>query len=508
MKYGQSIKKQIVVFEDEGFTGANTNRPQLKKMLDCFEEGNYRMLVVYRLDRISRNVLDFCELKDKLNTLNINFISITENFDTTTPMGNAMLMISSVFAQLERDTIAERIKDNMFELAKTGRWLGGNTPLGYKSNKKESITIDGKKKSLYALDITEDIKIVELIYSKYLNYKSLTKVEDYLNKNHIKTRTNKNFTRFSISEILKNIVYCKADTDIKNFISQVHNTIYDNYKTFNVKIGLIDYNKKNQMKKRDGKRRNIINTIDKWVIAIGEHQGIINGKNWIKVQDILHKKSFTKRNVYRNKQVNSLLSGLIKCELCHSYMRPKVTKREENNTNFFYICELKEKSKRALCKCQNIKGHDIDNRILDKIKNFNVPVFKIKKYLNNYSFTQNDQLFIEQQALTQELAKIDKKINDLITKLPIVNENITKIITEQLDNLAKQKEIIMTKLVNINNTPKCQIDINDIITNYFEAFNYFDLEEKRELIKTVFSLILGNGKDLTIYFNTDKLSLC
>lgn len=92
-------------------------------------------LVCYRLDRISRNVSDFSTLIEKLNKLDISFISIKEQFDTSTPMGRAMMFISSVFAQLERETIAERIKDNMYELARTGRWLGGKTPHGFSSKK-------------------------------------------------------------------------------------------------------------------------------------------------------------------------------------------------------------------------------------------------------------------------------------------------------------------------------------------------------------------------------------
>ena len=142
-------ENNIKVYQDEGFTGYNTNRPQFQEMMKDIRSKKIKCIIVYRLDRISRNVADFCNLKNEFLKYNVDFISVTENFDTSTPMGSAMLMISSVFAQLERDTIAERIKDNMYELAKTGRWLGGNTPLGYKSQKIENLSIDGKKRSLY-----------------------------------------------------------------------------------------------------------------------------------------------------------------------------------------------------------------------------------------------------------------------------------------------------------------------------------------------------------------------
>ena len=128
---GEEALNKIVVYEDEGFSGSNLNRPAFKKMLEAARERKLNRIIVYRLDRISRNIGDFAGLIEELDKLNVDFISIREQFDTSTPMGRAMMYIASVFSQLERETIAERIRDNMHELAKTGRWLGGTTPTGY-----------------------------------------------------------------------------------------------------------------------------------------------------------------------------------------------------------------------------------------------------------------------------------------------------------------------------------------------------------------------------------------
>mgnify|MGYP000293821951 FL=1 len=103
-------------------------------------------VVCYRLDRISRNVSDFSSLIEDLNSYNISFICIKEEFDTSKPMGKAMMYIASVFAQLERETIAERVRDNMLMLARTGRWLGGTTPTGFTSEKiqESSLTVKSR----------------------------------------------------------------------------------------------------------------------------------------------------------------------------------------------------------------------------------------------------------------------------------------------------------------------------------------------------------------------------
>ena len=101
----------------------------------------FAAIVLYRLDRISRNIGDFAKLIEDLGDRHIDFISIREQFDTSSPMGRAMMYIASVFSQLERETIAERIRDNMHELSKTGRWLGGTTPTGYASESLSSVTV-------------------------------------------------------------------------------------------------------------------------------------------------------------------------------------------------------------------------------------------------------------------------------------------------------------------------------------------------------------------------------
>ena len=147
LQFGDDAAEQALVYEDEGFSGGTLERPQFKKMMAEAKEKNFRAIVVYRLDRISRNIGDFAKLIEQLNRMKIDFISIKEQFDTSSPMGRAMMYISSVFSQLERETIAERIRDNMHELSKTGRWLGGNTPTGYESESVSHVTIDGKTKS-------------------------------------------------------------------------------------------------------------------------------------------------------------------------------------------------------------------------------------------------------------------------------------------------------------------------------------------------------------------------
>ncbi|MFR3755417.1 MAG: recombinase family protein [Enterocloster sp.] len=168
-KIPESDKAEIVVYEDEGFSAKNTNRPQFQKMLRDIKLNKPEYVVCYRLDRISRNVSDFSSLIEDLNSYNISFVCIKEEFDTSKPMGKAMMYIASVFAQLERETIAERVRDNMLMLARTGRWLGGTTPTGFTSEKIQEIIIDGKIKTSCKLkDNPEELKTIDCILEKFL----------------------------------------------------------------------------------------------------------------------------------------------------------------------------------------------------------------------------------------------------------------------------------------------------------------------------------------------------
>ena len=157
-----------------------------------------------------------------------------------------MFMIS-VFAQLERDTIAERIRDNMLELAKTGRWLGGTTPTGFTSKAIENITIDGKKRKLYKLSpINNEINTVINLYNKFLELRSQTKLETYTLQNDIKTKNNKVFQRWGLKNILTNPVYAIADEEMYNYLLSIGATIYAEKEDFDGIHGLMVYNKTQQ----------------------------------------------------------------------------------------------------------------------------------------------------------------------------------------------------------------------------------------------------------------------
>ena len=510
-------ENDIKVYQDEGFTGYNTNRPQFQEMMKDIRNKKIKCIIVYRLDRISRNVADFCNLKNEFLKYNVNFISVTENFDTSTPMGSAMLMISSVFAQLERDTIAERIRDNMYGLAKTGRWLGGNTPFGYKSQKIENLSIDGKKRSLYKLEvIPEEAEIIKLIWNKMSELKGLGKLESYLLQQGIKTRNGNNFTRFSLVTILKNPVYAIADEKIKHFFEKMNVTIYESEKIkCDGKHGLIAYNKREEMIGRTKTYKDV----SEWIIAVGKHDGIISSKQFIQVW-ILIENNKDKR--CRPPQQNtSILSGIIKCKYCGSYMRPRLRNSVAPNgeRNFSYLCELKDNSRKQLCKCKNINGIETDKLVIKKIKELALPTSDFMKKLKLIADGKEKETAKKQnelQTLNATLTRNKMKIESLIDRMAIIDTELISDVALQVKDL-KSKNIEMekrvTELTKEGNREMDQKEITslalDMINKYMNAFDTLDIVDKRIMIKLLVSSVEADGEHVYInYIGSSNTAMC
>lgn len=510
-KYGDEIKDKIKIYQDEGFTGYNTNRPQFQEMMDDIRNKKIKLVIVYRLDRISRNVSDFCNLKDEFSKYDVDFISVTENFDTSTPMGVAMLMISSVFAQLERDTIAERIRDNMYELAKTGRWLGGTTPLGYRSQKIENITLDGKKRSLYKLDqIPEDTEKVKLIWNKMSELKGTGKLETYLLNNGIKTRNGVDFSRFGLVNIFQNPVYVIADKKIKEFFESLGATVYADEKDFDGKRGLIAYNKRYEV---TGKPHHI-KDMSEWIIALGKHEGIVTSDEFINIWTLLEN---NKDKRFRQPPQNtSVLSGIIRCKHCGSFMRPRMRNSYNTNgeRNFTYLCTLKDKSRKQLCQCKNISGIETDRLVISKIKEMTMPNSEFMKKLHEIADGRDKQTSrkeTELKNINMNYTRNKTKIESLIDRLAVVDAEIINDVANQIKELKTKNNEMEKRIEELKVEVENEVDGKktagialNLIETYMSKFDELDLITKRTLIKLLVSSVESDGENVYIKYIGDS----
>ena len=503
LQFGDDAARQALVYEDEGFSGGTLERPQFKKMMADAKEKTFRAVVVYRLDRISRNIGDFAKLIEQLNRMKIDFISIKEQFDTSSPMGRAMMYISSVFSQLERETIAERIRDNMHELSKTGRWLGGNTPTGYESESVSHVTIDGKTKRACKLKILpEEMGIVRLIYDKFLETGSLTKTETYLLQNGCTTKNGKQFTRFAVKGILSNPVYLIADEFAYDYLTKNHVELFAKQSEFDGVHGIMAYNRTLQ---QPGKAHQI-RPMQEWIVSVGKHRGVIEGKAWVKVQALLEQ---NKSKSYRKPRSNvALLSGLLVCGNCGEYMRPKLSRRQnaKGEAIYTYLCSMKERSRGHVCSMKNCNGNTLDADITEQLKHLSENGFEFIRQLE-----QSRRALLggrqscdgEISGLEAEIAANEEKIKGLVSALgKSSGTSAESYILQQIDELHGKGEGLKRRLAELKEQAfgRALADIEfDLLARTLSTFkdtvDKMTVEQKRSAIRTFVKEIIWDGTD-------------
>ncbi|OSB13715.1 recombinase family protein [Clostridium botulinum] len=493
---------EILIYEDEGFSGGTTNRPKFKEMIKDIKSKKIHILICYRLDRISRNVADFSNTLEILQENNCSFISIREQFDTSTPMGRAMIYIASVFAQLERETIAERVRDNMLELAKNGRWTGGKIPLGFTSERVKYTDDTGLQREYSKLKINkEEIKFVEFLYKKYLELGSLHKLEVYITQNELKSRNGIMFEKSSLKLILQNPIYVKANYEVINYLKENNWTIYGEIDN---KHSLLSYNKTEQSFK-NGKHTKVKKSENERFVAISNIEGFINPDLWLNVQRQFDKNRT--RFPRLGKTHNALLVGKLRCGKCKEYMlvqHGRVSKTTGKKL-FYYTCSLKRKSHKKLCDNGNAKADYVENLVINSLKLLSKSK---KKFINGLKILYKNKLksneaSIERLSLEKSLNEKKNQIDNLVLALSKSSE-IEDILLDKIKSLKNDCVEIENKIKNIETSTKEQ-KLNNINLSLIESIidecSMIDQLSRNEqkriidiLIDTIYWYGSGNGK--------------
>src|SRR5437016_3272154 len=166
-------------YDDPAYSGGNLDRPALKKLLADIEAGKINVVVVYKIDRLTRSLADFAKLVEAFDAKSISFVAVTQQFNTTTSMGRLTLNVLLSFAQFERELSSERVRDKIAGSRRKGKWTGGTVPLGYDSREKKLI-----------INITE-AETVRTIFRFYLELKSFGKLVEDLDRRGIVTKRRK-----------------------------------------------------------------------------------------------------------------------------------------------------------------------------------------------------------------------------------------------------------------------------------------------------------------------------
>ncbi len=305
-------------YDDGGYSGGNMERPAMQRLLNDIQAGRVDCVVVYKVDRLSRSLLDFARMMEVFDKHHVSFVSVTQQFNTATSMGRLILNVLLSFAQFEREMISERTRDKIAATRRKGKWSGGMPLLGY--------NVDPKGSKLVVNE--DEARQVAAIFQLYLDYEGMLPVVEELahrgwrNKRWTTrkgtVRGGRLFDKNSLWHLLTNVTY----------------------------TGKIRY--KNE-------------------IHEGEHEAIVSDEVWQRVQAMLHRNARTGGGIVRNK-FGALLKGLLRCIPCDCAMTPSHSTRDGTKRYRYYVCTAAQKNGRQTCPSPSIPAGEIERFIVEQIK--------------------------------------------------------------------------------------------------------------------------------------------
>ena len=394
--------KIIDVYREEGKSGKTTERPELQRLMSDIKTGRINAVICTKLDRITRSLIDFYKLNATFTKCNVEFISLEENFDTSTPMGKAMLKITLVFAELERETTSERTKDKMQWRAERGLWNGGQI-LGYDLVDK-MLVVNNK-----------EAKLVKMMYKKYLELGSVLKVVEYLNDHGYRTKE-----------------YTSNRRGIKRGGKRYFNANVLQKLSSRAYLGEVEHNGN---------------------VYPGQHKGIIDRQLWEEVNRLIDMHAPKRVNPKREMKHTFILQSLLKCGWCGSYMSTKYSSGR-NGLHYYYQCTRNSHGGKDACNMKYVPAPELEKTVLKKLKEMSGNKQLIKNIINEANKnTEKTLKDLKSQRRTQEnnLSPIKDAIKNLVHAISQGKGlDKSKSILEELNGLESQKEQIEKDITGLD----------------------------------------------------------
>ena len=404
----------VRIFQDKGFSGKNTKRPAFTELMQAVEAGKIQKILVYRLDRFSRSIADFSRLWETLQQYNVEFQSVTEQFDTSSPMGRAMLNIVLVFAQLERETTAERVKDNYIHRFSLGAWPGGPAPYGFDLVK---VTDEGRRVS--SLAANGQAEVVRWIFAEYAKPEtSLRSIAKELTAQGIHGPKREAWDHVTLSRILHSPLYVQADENVYWYYLAMGLQVQQEPETFD------GVHACNVIGRRD-RSRNKYNTLAGQLLTVANHEGFIDSALWLRVQEKLKKNPQISR---ANAGKYSWLTGLMKCGKCGYAVKINYSKSEDQ---FYLICS--GRSNLANCDASiRVDLRELERQVAAQLQGV-------------LAQCPPEEFCPDSREASEELLAVEQKIERLVNALAESSEISAVYISKQIDKLHKERETLLTR---------------------------------------------------------------
>lgn len=403
---------ELKCYQDAGYSGKNTERPAFQQLLKDIKADKIKTLYVYRLDRFSRSVADFGQLWDVLQAHNVEFVSVSENFDTTTPMGRAMLHIIMVFAQLERETTAERVKDNYYRRAALGSWPGGPAPHGFDNGKAH--VSDGRL--VPTLIPNEKAALILRIFEEYnADDMTLSLLGRKLTQESIPAPKRATWDNVTLSRILHNPAYVMADEQVRLYYMGLGVHVTSPPEDFDGVHGVLLVGKRKASDRKYSKFQDhyasVLNSV-----------GFVPSDLWLRCQMKLARNQQIGNN---GKGTHTWLSGLLKCAKCGYSLKVAVDKS---------YCGLICSGRYNMSHCDatiRVKPAELEAVVAEQIRAM------LAEYPPEHSEVSEDDIYAKQ------LAEIDRRADRLMDAFTESDELPTVYLQRSLARLEQERQTIL-----------------------------------------------------------------
>ena len=435
-------------YDDGGFTGANLERPAFMRLLDDMDAGKIDVIVVYKVDRLSRSLLDFAQVMDRFNRAGVAFVSVTQNFSTADAMGRLTLNMLMSFAEFEREMIAERTRDKIAASRRKGKWTGGPVPIGY----------DVVDKHLVVNDL--EAVVVREIFDLYLQHRSALAVMRLLNEAGRATKRHR----------AKNGNVREARAWTKDAVLRVlRNPVFAGYMPY-----------------RDE-------------IHDGEHEGIVDPEVFARARALLDGNGGKKRRHASNPAY--LLRGLLGCGICgKAYTPASTTKKKSGKEYRYYRCVTRDKEGARACAARPLPADAIEEFVVERIREAAIDVSLtsgITGELKGLFEGRRKRLQTERRDLPAQIASLSAEGRNLVETLGTVNGVARRLLEERIEKLGEQLGRCETRLYavqrSLDELRRTEIEaswVADALAHFDDVWDVLTVENQARLVGAVVKMVM------------------
>ena len=458
-------------YTDKGYSGKNTDRPKFQELIRDIEQGLIEKVVVYKLDRISRSIIDFANMMVLFQKYNVEFVSATEKFDTSAPMGRAMLNICIVFAQLERETIQKRVQDAFYSRCQRGFYMAGQAPYGFQL---EPTVIDGihTKRMTADPETADHIKLMYEIYAQPNT--SLGDIRRYFEQRGIDV-TGIEFDKSQISRMLRNPVYAQADLDLYEFFKGQGAEIVNDAADFAGINGCYFYTG------RDTTERKTTN-IRGHILVIAPHEGLVSSETWLACRKkLMNNTSFPTKRTGNS----TWLVGKVKCGRCGAAL---MNNSNPNGVSYFR-CRKKLDTKK--CEgCGKIRIAEFEDFIYGEMRR---KMNEFQKLTSGSPTKANPKM----TALSVELAQVETEIEKLLDTLLGANKTLLSYANSKIEELDAKRQSLSKAIADMRIATMSPEQVKSI-SGYLGNWENIDFDDRRLVVDGLISRIQATSENVKI----------